>query len=611
MSDRGLGKWGFAAGLLLLAGYWYSVRPAGGFQHGYYEDFGNHEMARQLMAENLRASGWPRFVSDKVMAPFGLNLVYFAAWNIERDWIGGWVYALSRDFPFTWVHFGISLLLSYLGAGYFLGRMGLGRARAWALAGLAVLVNLPRHSQLWHHSDNVMLHWYVIGAFFDAWLWQRYLRERRIDLRLEGWRAVILAATLWGPGYTWGAACMIWIYVRVAMGVCAWHWRRRGQPGPVWVVEPRRLWAPVLTGLAVAAVDAAWFVPLARVVLAEKQRLPQLFDFFSSFGQVFHPVWLEQLRVLTGAAAPFDHDWGAETYAAVGWAFWLLTIWSIVRSFRRFKGPGFRFIAPFVVLIAGWILFQTIKPDGAKLVAFGMPFMKYFRTACRMAIYMPVAMVALAALSMAGRESERPGGWRRALGWAWAALLGLEASWLVTVPVIASAALPVETEQMFEKIRALPGDTVLTMPFCVAGANGPCTTEQCPQYPATTVSHSFRVFHGKKVYGVYASRTFWSNCKTYGGKRPYEEWFEAWRDERCFSAREWEGLCRYLDGHKELSALLVLPDVWYAARDPSCQAAFRAHLGEPLGRGTYVAYREPTYRAPFMAEVWWFAPRCK
>ena len=120
-----------------------------------------------------------------------------------------------------------------------------------------------------------------------------------------------------------------------------------------------------------------------------------------------------------------------------------------------------------------------------------------------------------------------------------------------------------------------------------------------PSVSGSTVSHAFRVFHNKKVYGAYSSRNFESTCRLYGGKLPYEEWFSAWREIRCLTPPEWTDLCGYLDQHSELSALFLLPDVWTALRYPACEAEIQAHLGTPIERAHYVDYRVYGYQVPF------------
>ena len=98
------------------------------------------------------------------------------------------------------------------------------------------------------------------------------------------------------------------------------------------VVEPRRWVAPILAGLFVAAIDAAWFVPLAKVVLSEKESVTQIFGYFAYPREVFHAVWLGQLV-----------DWlrppRSETYAAVGWAFWSLFFWKRSAESEKQRRP--------------------------------------------------------------------------------------------------------------------------------------------------------------------------------------------------------------------------------------------------------------------------------
>ena len=186
--------------LLILGCYWYSTRPTLP-HHPWAEDMCNHDMARQLMAEQLAVHGAPVFRFDGVMAPFGIEAPFYAGWNIERDWIGARIWAWDRDFPFYWWEFGISLLLCYSISGFLLRRMGLGTVAAWTIALCIAGFNVPRHLKLWHHSDNVMLHWAWAGFLLDALIWQRFIRERRISIHLEAWRGVMLAGMLWTKQY--------------------------------------------------------------------------------------------------------------------------------------------------------------------------------------------------------------------------------------------------------------------------------------------------------------------------------------------------------------------------------------------------------------------------
>ena len=135
-----------------------------------------------------------------------------------------------------------------------------------------------------------------------------------------------------------------------------------------------------------------------------------------------------------------------------------------------------------------------------------------------------------------------------------------------------------EAKGTLRHLKDLPGETVLDLPFCVAGGNGVCTSQQCPHYPSSTVGMGLRLWHGKKIYGVYASRLVPSDCEIYD-RLPYLSWFAAWREQRCFSDGEWIEFCSYLDQHAELAGILLHPDIWTGAGDAGCLAKFDRYLG--------------------------------
>src|SRR4051812_43117981 len=113
----GLRRWGAPlAGLVLILLYWYSVHPLG-FSRGYFEDWCGPDVSRQLMAEAIARTGAPSFRIESYLAPVGLAGP-FMAWEMEMSWLGSYFWKWSRDFPFFWVHYGLSLVLSYLGVGF-------------------------------------------------------------------------------------------------------------------------------------------------------------------------------------------------------------------------------------------------------------------------------------------------------------------------------------------------------------------------------------------------------------------------------------------------------------------------------------------------------------
>lgn len=148
-------------------------------------------------------------------------------------------------------------------------------------------------------------------------------------------------------------------------------------------------------------------------------------------------------------------------------------------------------------------------------------------------------------------------------------------------PVNALPPMNQQAVELLEGVKKAPGTTVLDLPFCVAGGNGICTTEQCPNYPLSVITEELRQWHEKNVYGVYQSRMTPGLCQIYN-REPYVRWFDAWRWNRCFTPSEWGQFCEYTAQHPELSAVLLYADVWSAAGTPACLADFAAHLGNPL-----------------------------
>jgi len=102
----------FCIALLALVGYWWFVRPPGLSRIGYSQNLAETELTRQIVADDLANHDGFRFFTTRVMAPDGINAAYFP-WSLERDWLGGWFWIWNRNFPFRWVYFGASLLISY------------------------------------------------------------------------------------------------------------------------------------------------------------------------------------------------------------------------------------------------------------------------------------------------------------------------------------------------------------------------------------------------------------------------------------------------------------------------------------------------------------------
>ena len=611
----------FLAGLLALAGYWLSVRPPDIFP-GAIEDQCYVDMSRQLMGEQLREFGGPRFVTDRFMAPQGTQVPYMS-WSLELHWLGGLAWNWDPGFPFLWAFLALSLLASYVGAGFLLGKMGLPPSAAWALAALVVVFHVPRHFKLWNHYEHQLLHWVVIGLLLDAWIFQRLVRQSRLSLGREAWRGLSMLGVLGSPGYTWGPMLLAWAAVRAA---AAWLcWRRQGSAEAVRLEGPwKDIWLPSVLGLAWLALAQAWFVPLfaqARELGAVTQPL----SWFAPLWDVARPLWLDPLLKALSSATGWRLALPAidapETVVAVGWLYWapaLLGLWSIR---KKAGGPGLVLVSPFLFVLFCGIAYLGLSaaphPFQRLLQAVDPP-LRFFRAASRWGLYLPPLVLAVIALCWpelraeasrlwdAGKRRCRPAAFAAAAAAAVLALL--ELGWLAH-PVKAQPPLPQETKELLRKVRDLPGDTVLNLPFCVAGGNGVCTAAQCPNYPASTLGECLRLWHGKRVYGLYQSRMVAAQCRVYD-RAPYTSWFQAWQEDRCLNTAEWTEFCRYLSANPRISAVLVQPDVWTAAGTPGCRARFETALGAPLGRGTY--YSLPSRGALPLGEqsLLWYGARC-
>jgi hypothetical protein len=176
-------------------------------------------------------------------------------------------------------------------------------------------------------------------------------------------------------------------------------------------------------------------------------------------------------------------------------------------------------------------------------------------------------------------------------------------------PVNTLAPISAQLVHMMDRIRALPGTTVLDLPFCVVGGNGVCKDEQCPHYPLSTIGLGLRNWHNKKVYGLYQARMMPAHCMIYH-RQPYLEWFSAWKEQRCWTDVEWDHFCQYLDQHSELSALILHPDIWVGVNSPDCQAKWEHHLGRPIDES--LLFLSPSRKSEWThpSRVVLYLPRC-
>jgi hypothetical protein len=585
-------KW---LGVALLVVYLLWIRPPGAPQ-GYTEDSCLWDLTRQLTADSIRDTGGPSFFSTHVMAPTGASLP-FLSWGLERDWLGAYVWLWDRTFPFLWVYFGATLLATYAFVGWILERMRIPPPSAWGLAAFFVLVNVPRHFKTWYHYEHLTLHWLYASIFLDAWIWKTFYENKRWSVRLELWRAVTMLGTLFTAGYFWGPMILEWGIVRAGMA----YYLFRGQGMKKYTLDWRISWFP----LGILAIQAAlllrWFLPL----YSEYRKAGQVFQpafFFGDLISILRPLWFEALNFfLRIPIRPLD--W-AETVLSVGWIYWIPAL-TALWLYRRRAG----LMAPFAILMAVAVLY--VQHYGRwfpfqRAIQLVVPFMSFFRIPSRWGLlYAPIlgAIIALGWPELSRRASQWKKRSRLVL------FLGaIECLWLL-YPVKVMPAMPRATERLLEHVRKLPGTTVLDFPFCVAGGNGVCTTQMCPNYPASTSGICLREWHEKSVYGLYQGRMLESHCDLYK-QEPYLSWFDAWREQRCLNTGEWEAFCGYLSKHSELSAVFVYPDIWKAARAPSCRAELDRRLGRPIEESWFFTDQNRGAVGSSPTRLLWYAPRC-
>ncbi|OFZ81148.1 MAG: hypothetical protein A2583_04430 [Bdellovibrionales bacterium RIFOXYD1_FULL_53_11] len=609
-------RWAFIAGLAAVLFYWYMVHPPGFSRIGYSEDF-CPDHVRQVMAENLIKHGKPVFRTDSFFAPAGAAIP-FISWSIERDWLGAYAWMISRDFPFLWIYFGLSLLLAFLGVGFILRRMGLGARSAWLLAAIAVTFNIPRHFKIYHHFEHLPEHWIYLAVFMDAWIWQRLWRENKWSWTLELWRSAVGLGMFCAAGYFWGPLVMEWMISHGAMLLLAGVRFRRGRRIAVEGSAKGAVW-PLLACAALVVIEFRWYLPLVREALTAG-KVYQPIGWFAEPGRLVEPLWLRPLL------KPVEWIFGwhpdlpkidiSETVITVGWIYWLPALLAMLLAVRRLGGTGLGAVAPLALFLAVIVRYMVSgKPYWFRdLIQSAVPFMDFFRVASRMGLFLPATLAGIIALSWPEIKCaylRARAAWPRTTRWTVYAcvFLGtLEAGWL-SYPVSYMPPVEKQFEKLLEGVRDAPGRIVLDLPFCVAGGNGVCTNEQCPNYPHSAVGQCLRGWHDKAIHGLYQARTVEAHCRIYN-KEPYTSWFDAWRMQRCFEDREWDNLCRYLESVPGIAAVLVYPDVWTGAGAPDCQAKFREYLGMPLGDAGYFQWAERGGIGKDRSKVVWYAPKC-
>lgn len=582
----------FALGLVIVAAYWYSVHPLG-FGRSYLEDWCLPDLGRQLMSEALTTQGRLSFSTDKFFAPYGTDLPY-GPWSLEMTWLGAYFWSWNREFPFLWVHFGASLLISYCGVGFVLRKMKLSPAWAWGLATLALVFHIPRHFKTWHHYEHQLQHWLYLSLFLEAWIWQRFWREKRWSWSLEGWRGLCLVGMMTTCGYFWGPLILLWALARVLGLGLALRLRKLGTP--IRVEGAWRHAAPAVALMLIfAAIDFAWYLPLAAEMRKAGPLEPQ-FAWFVNGLKFFSPLWLDavmsRFREQFGLSPWAGSVLNPETVVTVGWLYWIPALLGLYSVRVRLGGRAALWVAlPFVLLFLVAFDYASHNPPFFALaIRKVVPFMGFFRVASRWGLLLPQVMLIITVLCLPELQAWAADFRRRKPRAAivWMALFVLssvgEAS-LLRIPVTSMPPLDSSTATLLADVKASPGTTVLDLPFCTTGGNGVCNW-QCPNNPASIVGQCFRAWHDKKVYGLYAPRLVSAQCELYG-RAPYLSWFDAWRDQRCFNEGEWRQFCSYLDERADLSAILLYPDIWVGASAPSCLADFERHLGKPVAQSVF------------------------
>ncbi len=587
-------------GAVVLAVYWVLIKPPGSTL-GYSGDMCS-DVLRQFMAEHFKAGEGILFHSDKVMAPAGASHP-FMSWGLERDWLGAYFWRWNPEIPFLWLLAGFSWFVSYVGSSFFMRRMGVGWFASWGLALAAAVYHFPRHYKIWHHHEMIIQHWVYLAFFLDAWIWQRLYKEGRWSLMLEAWRGVFQAGVFMTAGYFWPITILEWLIVRLCLCVDI-AIRRTFKKGMTVDGRDRKLLIPLAFGALLVAIEIPWFLALARE-LGKSVSVYSGYGWFADPLYIVRPLWLNVLARHWSAIHMADFR-AFETIVSIGWGLAIPAILALILG-----GPGIS--APFILLIAAAMLYMTGHfPDSIRQ---HLPFFSFFRTASRWGLVLPQLAVILIALGWGDLQSWLATLWQRHRRWvaAGAALFGImtlaEASLLLD-PINSLPAFPEDAKAMMQKIRELPGDTVLDLPFCVSGGNGYCTAEQCPHYPRSITGMCLRQWHEKKVYGLYQARMLPAQCQIYGIP-PYTSWFAAWRENRCFSPPEWEQLCGYLGNHPETSALLVYPGMWTGAGTPECRRQFDEYLGAPLGETTIMTEPTPGSQGANPTSVLWYAPQCR
>lgn len=594
-------KFSFWLGLGLILAYWYWIHPPG-FYRGYSEDQCQvGDLPRQLMSESITQKGKPGFFTESLMAPTGASIP-FMPWSIEQDWIGAYVWKLDKNFPFLWVYYGFSLILSYIIVGLILGRMKLSSQAAWGLATLVVGFHVPRHLKTWHHYEHLLEHWIYIGIFLDAWIWQKAYREKKWSLNLEAWRDFALVGTFGTAGYFWGPMILEWFLVRVCLFILVKKEKVRAE----W--KFKSLLLPAGASLILIWIQSYWFLALFEEVLKFGPIHQDMRSGLNLF-YLIRPLWIDHFLILFKSG--FWSLFKPETAGSIGWIFWIPVVFGIRQGWSQWKKKSLWFALPFLIFLGIAVLYACTPTSPLHwLVQHTVPFMSFFRVKSRWGLFLPAIAGSLIALYWNEIQVQYRKNQNRKRFKLFLLLSGMELTWLF-FPVNTLPVPPASFPALMDQVRALPGDTVLDLPFCVIGGNGLCLGpgyNQCSDSPRSFVGLCMREWHEKKVYGLYASRLSESNCQTYQ-KQPYISWFTAWTQNRCFTAGEWDGFCNYLDENPRISAVLLYPEIWQAAS--LCLEQFQVKLGPALAETRIATLATPGGKGEGWTRILLFPGKCR
>jgi hypothetical protein len=453
-------------------------------------------------------------------------------------------------------------------------------------------------------------------------------REGKWSWELELWRLALQLAVLTSTGYFWGVTSFEWIVVRacllaywaVPLARRAWNARAHASTPANPAPAPRsfelqvdgskyRALIPIAISLALLAVESRWFWALYQEVRGLPQ-VPTGLGWFTSPLLILMPFWRPEWLTFGRLLPRIELPHGPETVITIGWFLVIPLALALFAVRRRRGGPGIGAVLPFALFFFFGILYLI---DGfPRLLHESIPFMGYFRVASRWGLFFPQLAVVLIALSWP--ELSRIARGLIARAWGKAAVITFAVSSVIELqalllPVNALPPLPEPARAMLSEVAEAPGTTVLDLPFCVAGGNGICTEEQCPQYPRSIAGLCLRQWHGKKVYGLYHPRMLPDQCEYYR-KAPFQSWFQAWRERRCFNPEDWKQFCGYLETRSELSAILLYPEMWEGASKPECLAEFSARLGPPLGSAEIATSATRGGQGTDFTRILRFNPRC-